>query len=136
MRHKIPHFLTPPEAEKIRQGIGRREFFEEDIWPITEEVLKVADVQLGHPGYGEVQRLSRGHRWHVDTGNHSHMLWCRWSAQILLSPPEDFEGGGLYFRDSEEPVDEHCALLVYSSDQEHMIKVHRGDRRVLVMFFK
>lgn len=136
MRQKIPLVLTPHEAEKIRQGVGRREFYEEAIWPVIEEVLKVADVQLGHPAYCEVQRLSRGHSWHVDTGNFNHMLWCKWSGQILLSPPEDFDGGGLYFRDSKEPEDEFCSLLVYSSDEEHMVKVHRGDRRVLVMFFK
>ena len=136
MRLKIPRLLSPHKAKKIRKVIGRRDFYEEDIWYCTEAALKVAPVKLNYPAYCEVQRLARGHEWHKDTGNYNHMVWCKWSAQLLLSPASHFEGGGLYFRDSEEPEDKYLTMLIYSSDVAHKILPHTGDRRVLVMFFQ
>jgi hypothetical protein len=90
------------------------------------------------PSYVRVEQKPGGHPWHLDTGTKNHMSWCKYTARVLLTPEDSFEGGGFYFRD-----DPNNALFGYRDlilfDQippnEHFVASHSGDRRVLLMFF-
>ena len=85
--------------------------------------------------YAVIERKPDGHPWHVDTGDTDHMPWCRLSASVLLTRPEEFTGGAFQF---DEPFDVHvahyCDGIIYTSDQIHRVLPHTGSRRVLLIF--
>ena len=84
--------------------------------------------------YARVECKSDGHSWHVDTGDSGHMPWCRYSGSVLLSPPDTFTGGTFRFRNPAAEYRHYLSLLTYSSDQEHCVEPHEGERRVLLIF--
>jgi len=60
------------------------------------------------------------------------MPWCRWSASVLLSPPDKFTGGVFEFRDAS--YQNYLDALIFSSDEEHRVTPHEGARKVLLIF--
>ena len=134
MRLVIPSCLPASKAKRIATTLGLRDLYEEDIQPLTDIALSATKSSTRHPAYCEVQRQAQGHEWHCDTGNNDHMKWCTHTATVLLSPPEDYQGGGFYFEGDEQPADSYLSMLIYSSNQMHRVLPHRGDRRVLLMF--
>ena len=61
--------------------------------------------------------------------------WCRYSASVGLSPREDYTGGDFHFRDMG-PLHMFKGMIAYTSDFEHKVTSHKGDRVVLLMFFE
>lgn len=133
MIHQIPKVLSKTKAQTIGKLIAKREFTEPLIEPLVHRVSSIVDISLAHPAYAKVEHKHDGHPWHTDTGNQQHMSWCRWTATVLLT--DTFEGGELFFRNLKGPVDNYLNLLIYSSDEEHRVNPHEGDRHVLLMFF-
>ena len=134
MRLKLPKVLSPSKAKSIRKRLGARDFYEKEISDLTALALHASSATTQYPAYCEVQRQSGGHDWHTDRGNNDHMTWCTHTATVLLSPPSFYRGGGFFFDNSTEPEDSYLTMLIYSSDQNHRVLSHSGDRRVLLMF--
>jgi len=52
-----------------------------------------------------------------------------------LSPPDAYTGGGFHFRDMG-PLHHYRGMIAYTSDYEHKVDSHKGERYVLLMFFE
>ena len=124
--------LTALEAETLSSQIGKKSFSESLVSRITNLILKNTDAAITDQSYCRVERNAAGHPWHYDTGDMDHMLWCRWSASVLLSPPENFTGGVFEFRDAS--YQNYLDALIFSSDEEHRVTPHEGARAVLLIF--
>ena len=133
MFQRISRVVTEDHARHIASKVGPRDLFEPAIRPLITTVMGVVGVCINYPAYCVVERKPEGHDWHTDKGNRDHMEWCRYSASVGLSPPSDYTGGCFYTRD--EPHQHYLDMLLYSSDVEHRVDPHEGDRRVLLMFF-
>ena len=90
-----------------------------------------------------VRNYNKGIRAHYDTGTHSLTSWCNLSCTVLLSNPNTFTGGKLYFdNDCVEPDEHYLNCIAYSSMETNQTNKHRvepclsGDRWVLLMFFE
>tara|TARA_R110000822_G_scaffold98351_3_gene222524 strand:+ start:557 stop:958 length:402 start_codon:yes stop_codon:yes gene_type:complete len=129
MRHTIKDVLTQEEADGLS---GYLSFRNNIVSRLLDYVRLVADVDISGEAYCRVEERKEGHPWHFDTGTNNHMLWCKWSASVLLTPPDKFTGGGFYFRDCG-PLFHHLDLVLFSGD-EHMVKRNSGGRKVLLMF--
>ena len=139
-RYEFLDALTPAEADAIADGVGYRSFDDPLFAGLMGRVRSGApDVILEEPSYCRVEARPEGHPWHTDLGTAGHMGWCRWSAGMLLTSPDTFSGGGLYFRDRpDDPLFHYCDLWVWDSgplENAHCVTRSRGDRRVLIMFF-
>lgn len=132
LRH-IKNVISPTQAADLAADVRPRDFFEPLIEPIVDTVRNHVRVGTQHPAYCVVEKKSDGHGWHKDTGNNDHMLWCNYSASILLTPPDQFEGGTFHTHDGS--YTHYLDMLLYSSDVEHAVDPSDGDRRVLLMFF-
>jgi hypothetical protein len=137
MRFSVDNAISPDLALDIRSTVGKLQFGDRRLRSLVGFVQSHISVSLDPPSYVKVERKSTGHDWHLDTGSENHMPWCAYSAQILLSRPYEFAGGGFYFHGEDGPVDSFCRLLIYDSvpENEHRVLPHSGDRRVLLMFF-
>ena len=133
MFRQIKNVLTDDQAADISSRLGPRDFFEPKIEALVTIIRQYVRVGTQHPAYCTVEKKSEGHDWHRDTGNSNHMTWCTYSASIVLTPPKLFPGGTFHTRD--ESYNHYLDLLLYSSDVEHRVDPHEGDRRVLLMFF-
>ncbi len=129
----IKNVIKPCCASSLAKHVGPHNFFDELIEPIVDQVRQYVRVGTQYPAYCVVEANPAGHDWHTDTGNSKHMLWCNYSASILLTPPDQFEGGTFHTRD--ESYTHYLDMLLYSSDVEHRVDPHTGDRRALLMFF-
>lgn len=137
MRLSVDNAISPDLALDIRSTVGKLRFGDRRILTPVSFIQSHIFVSLEDPSYAKVERKSGGHDWHLDTGSANHMPWCAFSAQILLSRPYEFAGGGFYFQGDDKPADSFCRLLIYDSvpENEHRVLPHSGDRRVLLMFF-
>jgi hypothetical protein len=130
--------LTVDEAADLAAMVEYKLFGHPVIHRLVEQVREVyPDISTGDPSYCRVERKSDGHPWHIDTGNKGHMAWCRVSARVLLTDPaRAFTGGGFYFReDPDNPIFGYRELQFFRADRAHSVASHKGDRRVLLMFF-
>lgn len=137
-RHCFEAAITTLEAHDLAFTVGYRDFTEPLIAGLVRKVLEVAPITLLEPAYARVEKRPEGHPWHTDAGNkHGGTRgWCAWSAGVLLTPPDQFSGGGLFFRDdSQTPIYHYRDLWVWTGDETHCVTPHSGDRRVLIMFF-
>ena len=139
MRHSVDRILRPHEADDLAQEIGYLDFNDSSLQPILKAVSGFFPVSYEKPSYVRVEHKPEGHPWHTDQGNKGHMSWCKYSASVLLTRPVfDFSGGGFYFRDDpDRPIFAFCDLIVWDGDDEnvHCCASHKGNRRVLIMFF-
>ena len=138
MRWRFPSVLTAAEAKSLASVEEYKGFDAVAVAPVVGLIGSVADVTLAAPSYCRVEGRREGHPWHCDTGSQGLMAWCRVSASVLLTPPDEFTGGGFYFRDApEEPVFHYRDCLVYDDapENEHCIAANSGGRRALIMFF-
>ena len=126
--------LTALEAENLSAQIGKRSFSESLVSRITNLVLEKTDAVITDQSYCRVERNLAGHNWHYDTGDMNHMPWCEYSASVLLTPPDKFEGGLFQFRNPPAEYKHYLDALIYSSDQEHRVTPHSGERKVLLIF--
>lgn len=139
MRHFVQGIISPDEAADLASEVKYLEFTDPRLAGILDAVGARFPVSLEEPAYCRVEHKPGGHPWHVDTGTKGHMAWCRYTAGVLLTEPEvDFTGGGFYFHDApDDPVFHYCDLVTYDDAPEnrHCVASHKGNRRVLIMFF-
>ena len=139
MRKQFEGALSSGEAFELSRDIGYRTFEVPLIARLVDMVRTVAPISLDPPSYARVEARPEGHPWHTDIANKTggRAGWNKFTAGILLTPPSLFTGGGLYFRDAPDvPIHHYCDLWVWDCDKEHCATRHRGDRRVLIMFFR
>jgi|TARA_Y100000310_G_scaffold250498_1_gene256739 hypothetical protein len=138
LRERVPDVLTPDEASELGSEIGYRDWDEPLIARLVDLVQAAVPALTAPPAYCRVERRPEGHPWHHDVGAKGHMAWCRYTAGCVLTPREAYSGGGFYFRDQPDVASHHYCDLVFYDDapeNEHTVARHRGDRRVLLMFF-
>lgn len=139
MREIVPNALSVRHAAELAALVGYINFAHPLVSGLVDRVLDITSVSTADPSYARIEARPEGHPWHVDTGSKGHMGWCCLSAGVLLTPPESFTGGGLYFRDDPDTAVYHYLdLVLYDDDpgNEHCVTRSRGDRRALIMFFQ
>ena len=96
---------------------------------------KISGSKHRYPRLLLVEARPRGHVWHTDIGTSNHMTWCKYSASILLTKPEEFSGGYFKTKKNTYKKDHYLNMLLYSSDVEHCVEPSEGNRKPLLMFF-
>ena len=149
--------LTPDEANKLKD-LGRinrsnSDFSHELVQKVAKRYQSMMDDQefiLQKPSYWRVETRPKGHEWHFDgcklIGGElvdNHMGWCEYGSTVLLSDPDEFTGGRVYFELDGEPTevrDHYLNGVCYTAGKfnnpvRHMVEPHKGKRTVLLMFF-
>jgi PKHD-type hydroxylase len=88
------------------------------------DIHRIQDIQIGHYQEG-------GHYdWHVDvTVPDENNIQRKLSAVLMLSDPNDYEGGLLEIKDIEMPKLQQGTLIVFPSFMKHRVtKVTKGNR--------
>ena len=139
LRDCLPGVLSASEAYALSRDIEYRTFEEPLIARLVDVLRTKIDIDLSSPSYVRVEARIEGHPWHTDLGNKTGGTrgWNKFSASVLLTPPEQFTGGGVYFRDQPDtPIHNYCDLWYWDHNEEHCAPRHHGDRRMLLMFFQ
>ena len=149
--------VTPNEAHKLK-NMGRikgmkSDFSHELIQKVAKRYQSIVNDQefiLQSPSYWRVETRPKGHKWHFDgcklvSGEFkdNHMAWCQVGTTVLLSDPDEFTGGRLFFEIDGEPTevkDHYLNGVCYTAGKfnnpvRHMVEPHKGKRTVLLMFF-
>ena len=124
----VKNILTPEEADRL--SLGRMPLDH----PLVRRVVACMAGGIVDQSYARVENKADGHDWHYDTGDGDHMLWCRWSASVLLSPPDDFSGGNFEIAEPRQSFKHYLDALIYPSSVLHRVTPHTGTRRVLLVF--
>lgn len=149
--------VTPDEAKYLKDlGHSQRlisDFSHELIQKVAKRYQSMVDDHefvLQKPSYWRIERRPKGHPWHFDgcksiNGEFvdNHMAWCEYGTTVLLTPPENFTGGKIYFEVDGEPQevkDHYLNGVIYTAGKfnnpvRHMVEPHEGNRTVLLMFF-
>ena len=138
VRHLIERIFTPSEAADLAGEICYLDFNDPRLAGVLGQIRDRFPISTEKPGYCRVEHKPDGHPWHTDKGAGGHMAWCEYSASVLLTPPDAFTGGGLYFKDLPDvPVHHYLDLWVWDDAAEngHRVMRHGGNRRSLIMFF-
>jgi PKHD-type hydroxylase len=87
-------------------------------------ITRIQDVQIGH------YKKDGHYDWHVDvTAPDEHNMQRKLSAVLMLSEPDEYEGGLLEIKDVEMPVLKQGTLIVFPSFMKHRVtKVTKGNR--------
>lgn len=139
MRGHLPGVISSDEAYDLGREVDYRTFEEPLIARLVELLRTRIPIDLSSPSYARVEKRPQGHPWHTDAGNKTGGKggWNKWSAGVLLTPRDQFNGGGLYFKDQmDNPIHHYCDLWYWDHNEEHCSASHNGDRRVLLMFFR
>jgi len=139
MRVYKPGFISEEERlELLSMPNTNRKILIKDaggvISSIFERINKISNIKPHKEAYARLEHKTDGHRWHKDTGSSNHMMWCSFGCSILLSNPNEFDGGEFYYRDGKSDQ-EVRSLVMHSSDVEHLVTKHSGKRVVLLFFF-
>lgn len=138
VRHLIKQIFTSSEAADLAGEICYLDFSDPRLAGVLAQIRDRFPISTEKPSYCRVEHKLDGHPWHTDKGARGHMAWCEYSASVLLTPPDVFTGGGLYFKDLPDvPVHHYLNLLVWddAAENAHRVTRHGGDRRALIMFF-
>tara|TARA_R110002110_G_scaffold57604_4_gene164479 strand:+ start:1694 stop:2113 length:420 start_codon:yes stop_codon:yes gene_type:complete len=138
VRLLLPKIISDEEAQSLRSTVGYLEWDDDRLSSILPLIRGSCSAHLDDPAYVRVEEKKEGHPWHIDTGNNGHMAWCKFSARLLLNPEDDFSSGAFHFIDDPlHPIFGYRDLLIYDHvpENEHRIAAHKGQRRVLLMFF-
>ncbi len=145
----IKNIITEEEAKQLpplRQLVFLKDGEKNN--PVIQKIMKTIidyarliwrlEVKVHEKSFCRVDQKREGHVWHVDTGTHNHMLWCTVGATILLSEPTDYEGGEIFYRHDGKVsyLGERSRydLYMHTSDVEHKVNPHTGERKVFLMF--
>jgi len=103
---------------------------------ILDRLRSQINFTINEKSYCKVETMNRGHKWHKDTGNKNHMMWCTIGGTMLLTGQHT--GGHLVYATNRGQKRikhrELYDLYVHSSDVEHMITPSTGNRRVFLLF--
>ena len=106
------------------------------VLKILDRLREHVDFTIKEKSYCILETLNRGHKWHTDTGNKNHMMWCTVGGTILLSGQHT--GGHLVYSTNrgQKRIKNRKLydLYVHSSDVLHMITPSTGTRRVFLLF--
>jgi len=136
MWHYEENVITKQNANILAKEDGYKLFTDILIEPIIKIIKKIIPIDISKPSYCLVESRSRGHDWHTDKGTNNHMSWCKYSASILLTNPDNYRGGHFLTRDKIIKKAHYLSMLLYSSDIEHKVESFDGNRKALLMFFK
>jgi hypothetical protein len=131
----LENMLTEQEAAELGKEVRHRDFKETIINKCVEEIKKLVEINTNNPAYCLVESRPRGHVWHTDVGTSNHMTWCKYSASILLTKPEEFTGGYFRTKKKKHKKEHYLNMFLYSSDVEHCVEPSEGNRKTLLMFF-
>ena len=157
MYHQITGLLTPGEADKLK-NMGKpdaisSDFSNELLQKVAKRYQSMVDDQefiLSSPSYWRIETRPKGHEWHYDgckliegEFEDNHMAWCQFGTTVLLSDPDEFTGGRIFFEIDGEPKevkDHYLNGVCYTAGKlnnpmKHMVEPHEGKRTVLLMFF-
>jgi len=129
------NIITPEEASALDKEMSNAFLKRRDTPDVVSRIVKLLcdyyEVEICDKSFWRVEIEPKGHDWHVDKGNRGHMAWCQVGASVLLS--NDFEGGDTHYKWGK--VDrEIYELISHSSDIQHKVDPHTGNRRVLLIF--
>ena len=130
----LPNVLSADECQYFRTFKQHVPWTDPIINNLCYDISEIAAINTADPAYARVETRKEGHPWHTDKGTQGHMQWCTFAASILLSHPDEFAGGRYQTRTEYAPVEQGMMVLT-SSDVEHKVHKHSGDRTVLLMFF-
>jgi len=154
MIERVENFISEEEArqlyERAERGRVNEGWHQAGNWSLPGKILhyditarvvrEFPELSLDGKCHVSIEMSHGDNAWHKDTGigcnnPRPHLAWRKFSAEILLSPPDSFEGGDLEFREKASPIRHYCELLVYDSDKEHRVTpVTSGERIVFLMF--
>lgn len=139
MRVYKPNFISESERLNVlSMSKMKGKIFLKDaegvISSIFERIEKISNIKPSEEAYARIEHKTGGHGWHKDTGTTGSMKWCSFGCSILLSELHKFKGGEFYYRDGKA-VQETKSLVMHSSDVEHLVTKHSGERIVLLFFF-
>ena len=153
---QIFNIITEDEASELQTyKLSKRssDFSNPLINKVANKYMEVLNTkfELQHPSYWVVESKAIGHDWHYDGCKEvdgklvdNHMCWCKYGSSILISNPEDFTGGELWFKEGDymEKVENHyLSGAIYPAGKDmkpslHLASGHQGKRKVLLMFFE
>ena len=96
------------------------------------------NFNIKEQSYWLIEHKPGGHAWHRDTGTGNHMTWCQVGVSLLLKKADD--GGETYYssswsgKNSVKVERDLYDLVAHTSDEWHMVKKHKGERIVFLMF--
>ena len=152
MRKLIKNVITQEEGDLLSKQVplNYRALLKDGVPnPIIHKVLTVLLIEAGltsedlhAKSYVNVERRSRGHRWHKDIGQaapdgHAHMDWCRIGASMVLT--DGFTGGAFWYKDDWTAAQILVArdkfdLVIHDSNQIHSVSPSQGNRVALLFF--
>ena len=138
MRKLVRNVLNKNEADKLILLNNRKRI--DFNFPIVNRIIKDcinSSVTFSSPSYYKTETTGGEHDWHVDTGSHGHMKWCKYGISVLLSKPGQ---GGIfkYKNPSQEFTQEehYLSAIVHTSDEVHKREEANEDRTVLLIFLE
>ena len=140
MRKKLSKFIDEKTAKELIKLDGNKHLINSDVTPgiimlIVHVLSQYFYFDVKDQSYWIVEKRPKGHEWHYDTGSANHMAWCEVGCSLLLT--DDFTGGETYYRvGGSEVLCERGLydLVAHTSDEEHMVAPHVGNRIVLLIF--
>jgi hypothetical protein len=135
MRALIQKTITKEEAEILMAKKNEINFEHPIVKKILNKCIKLIGKQSPiSPSIVRIEAGENGHDWHIDTGTHSHMSWCKYGLSTLLSIPKS---GGLFKYKKPElsytPKQHYLSTIVHSSDECHMVEPSK-QRTVCTIF--
>jgi hypothetical protein len=147
--------ITPYYPKPIVYHKRNRDFSNKIIKKIVKIYQSYVDSKelvLESPSYWKTQEVSMGHKWHYDGCKEvdgefkdNHMAWCEYGSTILLTNPNEFEGGKLSVmyegKELEIDVNDHYLSGIfytsgkYNNPVKHKVTSFTGTRIVLSMMF-
>ena len=153
----IPNLLSHKDIEKF-VAVSDQYRTKHNYTPLPVELIKIKEaveslIDINYNQfYWTIECRPRGCEWHYDgcktDFSPNHMGWCNYSAVMLLTPPENFEGGEYQYVDKDHTKenpnilkdDHYGSLLVYSGAADNDPLLHRatphtgGERWMFLMF--
>jgi hypothetical protein len=156
---QIENILTQSEATELSTFCSKLVNKRSHDFEAHPVIKKVADtyrvctgqpLKFSEPSYWVLETRISGHDWHYDGCREkegelvdNHMAWCRYGSSILISDPEHFTGGDLFYKDGDQErmIENHYLKgCIYGAAKDnnpvmHKATPHKGKRKVLLMFF-
>jgi len=155
MKEKIIHFnkniINIDDANKFLELPFEKSFKLKDTYnKVIDRILKTIKPNSlnkfkhdSNKSYFRIEQKPEGHIWHYDTGSSNQMLWCGYSASILLSNPNLIKSGGevCFVNKIIKPKEHYLTCVNYRSNQKedlnkHSVTSHTGTRIVLLIFLE
>ena len=140
MRHLVSKVFTKKQSQELQNKYldeVMQPIYKDFTDPLIKKLINVAQNRTklkvkkdSTNSYWVVESRPGGYPWHYDTGNNGQMPWCSLSVSTLLTNPEGFSGGQVYFKneDGTESIykkEHYLSALVWSSREDEKTNLHR-----------